>query len=129
MKLIKIFDYFFFRVYSFFKERGDFAPDTKGSLILATAQFLFILNIFNIFELLFELEIMTGKYDVLPIIIVLGVINWYRYEKRMNIEELVNKWQGENKSRKIFNGWLIILYLIITFSTNLLHGMIKNGQI
>lgn len=129
MSLLNIFDYFFFRIYKFFKEKGDNVPETKGSLILSLAQFLALLDLILIGRILFDYPLPSTKYAFLPIIILIGGVNWYRYEKRIQPEQFINRWENEEKSRSNRNGLIIVVYLILSAAFPALYGMATNGQL
>jgi len=68
-----LFDYIFFRIYGFFKVRGDSAPETKGSLLLSLIQFLTILDVMILVKVIYDYPFPT-KYYFLPLLILLGEI-------------------------------------------------------
>lgn len=127
--MLKLFDYIYYRIYKFSKEKGDIAPETNGALILALMQFLTLLDLIIIGGILFNYSLPSSKYYFLPLGVLLGVINWYRYEKKLDIEQLVGKWENEDKKKSVLNGWLIVLYLLFFAAFPALYGMATHGQI
>lgn len=116
-----LFDYIFYRIYGFFKERGDNVPDTKGSLLLSLIQFLTMLDIMVFVKIIHDYPFPT-EYYFLPLLILLGVINWYRYEHDFDIENLDDQWKNEERGQRIRNGWLIGIYLLVSFLIPAVYG-------
>ena len=126
---MKIFDYIFFRVFYFFKAKNDFSPETKGSLIVSLIQCFTFLLLFDIGILIFDYSMFTSKWQALPLILLVGIFNWYRYEKNFDLEELEAKWPDEDHNKRIIRGFLIIIYLIVSAAIPVLRGMAANGQL
>lgn len=116
-----LFDYIFFRIYGFFKVRGDSAPETKGSLLLSLIQFLTILDVMILVKVIYDYPFPT-KYYFLPLLILLGVINWFRYERDFDTNTLDIQWKNEEKEKRLRNGWLIGLYFVMSFLIPALYG-------
>ncbi len=129
MKLTTLFDYFFYRVYIFFRETGDNVPETKGSLILSLVQFLTLLDLVLIGSMIFNYDLPSTKYAFLPLIILIGIINWYRYEKAMDLNQLLSEWSSEDKSQNSQRGIVIVIYLVFTTVFPALYGMMTHGQL
>ena len=125
-KIQFIFDYTFYRIYKFFEERKDVAPDTKGALILSLMQFLTILDIIVVIRIGYHFPL-PGKLYIFPLMALPAIINWFRYERNLNIESLELKWKSENQRRKIRNGWLISLYLLISFLIPAVSGYLEHN--
>lgn len=122
MKLgLSLFDYIFYRIYGFFKEKGDNVPETKGSLLLSLMQFLTILDVMVFVKVIYDYPFPT-KYYFLPLLILLGVINWFRYERDFDIDMLDKQWKDEVKEKRLRNGWLIGLYFLTSFLIPALYG-------
>jgi len=119
-----LFDYIFYRIYGFFREKGDNVPETKGSLLLSLIQFLTILDVMVFVKVIYDYRFPT-KYYFLPLLILLGVINWLRYERNFDIQKLDNQWRNEDREKRTRNGWLIGLYLLISFLIPAVYGYLK----
>lgn len=119
--MISFFDYIFYRIYKFSKEKGDFAPETNGSLILSLIQFFTVLDIIVFIRLFYQFPL-PDKLFVLPVIIGLGVLNWYRYERKIDIEQLACRWKDEEQSKRTRNGWLIGIYLVVALLIPAVYG-------
>lgn len=126
---MKVFDYIFLRIYLFFKAKKDFAPERNGSLIVSLLQFLTILSLYLIGQEIFGYLMLTSKWQALPLMLVIGIFNWYRYEKQLNLEDLQEKWKDESSRDKTARGFLIVIYLIVSAAIPVLRGMATNGQL
>lgn len=104
-------------------------PETKGSLILSLAQFLGLLNVFIVGKILFDYPLPSTKYVALPLLVLIGAINWYRYEKKLELDQLIDRWGSEDRVKANRNGLLIIGYLILSATFPVLYGMATNGQL
>jgi len=51
--MIVVFDYIFFRIFSFFREKGDSVPETMGTAVLTLMQVLIVIDAFLINKILF----------------------------------------------------------------------------
>lgn len=120
-----LFDYIFYRIYKFFRDRGDGIPETAGSLLLSLIQFLTILDIMVIVKMIYDYPFPDNKYYFLPPLILLGVINWFRYEGNFDVSQLDAKWKDEEQSKKVKNGWLIGLYLLVSLFIPAVYGYLK----
>jgi len=123
--MFSLFDYIFYRIYKFFRVRGDGIPETAGTLLLSLIQFLTVLDIMVIVKMVYDYPFPENKYYFLPPLILLGVINWFRYERNFDISQFDGKWKDEEEKRKIKNGWLIGLYLLISFLIPAMYGYLK----
>lgn len=126
-RLQSFFDYIFYRVYKFFQVRGDNVPDTKGSLILSLIQFLTILDIMVIVQFFHDYPLPSKLGFFLPLLIIIGVINWYRYERNFDMEKLEDRWKNENQRQRVMRGWCIGLYLLTSFLIPAVYGYLKHN--
>jgi hypothetical protein len=78
-----------------------------------------------IVKMIYDYPFPDNKYYFLPPLILLGVINWFRYERNFDISQFDIKWKDEEEKRKIKNGWLIGLYLLISFLIPAMYGYLK----
>lgn len=119
---MRFFDYIFYRLYKFSKDKGDNAPETNGSLLLSLMQLLTILNAMAFVRMIYYFTV-PSKWTILPIAILIAVFNWYRYEQSIEVEELEKIWAGESKIKWIKNGWFIGLYFVLMFLLVILIGL------
>jgi hypothetical protein len=118
-----LFDYIFYRVYQFFKSKGDSVSETKGSLILSLIQFLTALDVMVVVKIVHDYAL-PNKYLFLLPLILLGVINWYIYERDFDIAPFDTRWKNEENGARRRKGWMM-LYLITAFLIPALYGYFK----
>jgi len=123
--MIRLFDYIFYRIYNFFREKDNFIPETKASGTLSLLQFFTILDVLVLIRIVYPFPLPDNIY-FLPVILGLGFMNWNRYERGFDIEELVKSWSGEEISRRRKNGWLIVMYMIVSVLVIAIYGAATN---
>ncbi|SMG11504.1 hypothetical protein SAMN05661096_00413 [Marivirga sericea] len=124
--MMELSNYIYYRIYGFFLSRKDNVPETTGWMLLSLMQFLTIVDIIFIMELIYSFPI-PSKYGFLPLLIVLGVFNWYRYEHKFQIESFDEQWKDEEEKKKIRNGWLIGMYLLISLLFPVVLGILDHN--
>lgn len=125
-KTLSLFDYIYYRIFKFFKEKGDSVPEFSAVLVLSIVQSLTILDFVVLVRMLYPFPL-PDKIIVLPVIVGIGVMNWYRYEHNLDIEKLAYRWDNENQKRKERNGWLIGSYLLISFLIPTVYGYLEHN--
>lgn len=125
-RLQSFFDYIFYRIYKFSKERGDSAPETNGTLLLSLMQFLTLLDIIVFVRIAYPFPL-PGKIYIIPLIALPAIINWLRYERNFDMEKLHLKWKDEDKTKKVRNGWLMGIYLVVSFLIPAIHGYLEHN--
>jgi hypothetical protein len=119
--ILNLYDYIFYRVFSFFQKRNDNISDEKATNLVVTLQCFLIINIFIIFRLIFDFEINKQYYNKwlwgLPLVVIIGIYNHIRYKKKFkrdNYSEFHSLWQNEIEYKKRRNGMLIIAYMVFS---------------
>jgi hypothetical protein len=125
-KIQSVFDYVFYRIYKFSQERGDRTPETNGTLILSLIQCLIILDLVVFIRIFYPFPL-PNKIYIIPIVALPAVINWLRYERNFDFENLDIRWKHEEARNKIMNGWLIVLALIFSALVPVLHGYLEHN--
>lgn len=125
-RIQSFFDYIFYRIYKFSKERGDTTPTTNGILLLSLMQFLTILDLLVFIRIFYSFPL-PSKWYIIPLITFPAIINWLRYERNFDIEKLHQRWQNEDKKKKVRHGWLISLYLLVSFLIPAAHGYLEHN--
>lgn len=123
-KVISVFDYVHFRIYNFSKQKGDSSPETNGTLILTLLQCFTILDLMIAVQIIHDYPF-PSKYAFLPLLAIVGIVNWYRYERNFDAQKIEGKWQSEGKKNRVRNGWLIAVYMLIAFLIPPLYGYLK----
>lgn len=118
---MKIFDYIYYRIYSFYKYKWkETMPNLYSIGAISVLQMINFTNILFLCLLLFYPNHGIKKFYG-GIVVVIGLLyNYYRYEHITNFYTLEKKWNSENETIKAYKGLLILLYIIATFSFFLL---------
>jgi hypothetical protein len=123
--MIDLFDYIFYRVYKFYQKR-DSTPAIYASAVLSLMQFFSLLSILAIVRLFYDFPI-PQKYFIIPIILILIGINWFRYERDFDFKKLEGRWREENCRQRRQKGWLIVVSLITIVLFPILIGVLKHN--
>ena len=126
-KLSLLFEYVHYRIYRFFHSRGDNISEFTATLLLSLMQGLTLVDIDVLVELLFNYTFFSSKFMVLIPGVIFAGLNWYRYERNFDVSQLDAKWKDEEQSKKVRNGWLISLYLLISFLIPAVYGYLKHN--
>lgn len=94
--ILSLFDYTYYRTYKFFKERGDSISEFSATLVLSLMQFLIVIDIMFIVKMVHDYDF-PNKFAFLPLLVVIGIINWYRYERNLDIEKLAYQWKDRGE--------------------------------
>jgi len=122
-KVASLFGYIHYRVYYFFKAQGDNVPEFKGTMILTLLQLFTIVDIMVIVKIFHDYPF-PNKFTLLPLLILNGIFNWYKYERNFDIQKIESRWKDESIIRRKRNGWLIGLYIAISFLIPALYGFL-----
>jgi hypothetical protein len=99
MRVILLFDYIYYRIYQFFKEKGDPVPETKGTLVLSLIQFFTIGDIVVFIKLARDFP-SPSKYYFLFVLISLAALNWIRYERKFEVQDHFKMEAREHREQK-----------------------------
>ena len=126
--IMKLFDYLFYRVYSFYKRKRDKNPDWMGALVISLSLFLTLLSIVTLSTTVSNIEINNNvKPLALLLMIVIFVPIWIRYSKEDFIQGLVTFYKDEEVSIKRLRGWLFISYLILVLLIPISIGYMRHN--
>jgi hypothetical protein len=116
----------------FFDRKGDEISDEKATNFVVLLQSFILIDLFIIIKKVVDFEINTKYYNKwiwgISLALIIGILGHLRYKKKFkrdNYSYFINKWTREAKQRKIINGWLIILFLIIIVFVIPLTSVIK----
>lgn len=126
---MKIFDYIFYRVCDFYKRKKDSSAEFTSNLIVSLIQIFTVIDLFIFIRILWEYPMPKNftKFWLLPIIIILPIINWYKYQKTKKYVDFRKIWNNEANQEKRKRGALIVLYLIISMLIPILYGLIRHN--
>jgi energy-coupling factor transporter transmembrane protein EcfT len=119
-----LFGYIHYRVYLFFKEKGDNVPEFKGTLILSLIQCFTIIDVMVIIKTIRDYSF-PSIVTFLPLLIVTGFVNWFLYERNFDAEKIERRWKHESPAQRIRNGWLIGVYIFVSFLVPVVYGYLK----
>ena len=127
-KVISLFEYIHYRIFLFFKGREDNISEFTATLVLSLMQFLTIINIIFIVQLIHDFPI-PSKFAFLPLLIVLGIVNWYLYERNFDAEKVERKWEEEDVEKRKRTDWLIGIYILVSFLFPMLLGIDRKSVV
>jgi hypothetical protein len=119
--VIKLFDYIFYRIYKFYTGQGNKLADSFASSLLTVMQCFTIIGIMVMVKIVRDYTFPDKLLFVLFFVII-GGLNWYRYEHKIDLQRLVSQWKDEDQSKKAKKGWLIVIYLIVALSIPIVYG-------
>jgi hypothetical protein len=108
-----LFDYIYYRIYKFSKERADVAAETNGTLLLSLMQFATVFDFILLVRMIFPFDL-PGRLYLLPLLAVPAILNWIKYERsiKSRLAAFDLKWKDEDVNAKVRNGWIIGTYLV-----------------
>lgn len=126
---MKIVDYIFFRISDYYKKKGNSAAIVFASNAISVLQCFLILDVLVIARIFYEYPIPSNfsKYWALPLIMVVGTFNWYRYERKPRYQEFRKLWKDEAALEKKRNGRAIVIFMSVTLITPVLYGFFKHN--
>lgn len=124
--MLNLFDYIYYRIYTFFLKQRDNVPETKGSVLLTALQCFTLLSGVALLTLVWDFSL-PPKIYLAPLIILIGVFNWYRYERNVDIEEFNDKWKDETSSERKKRGWLIVTFFIVVVLIPVSIGVLRHN--
>jgi magnesium-transporting ATPase (P-type) len=80
---MKLYDYFFYRIADWYKKKKDSAAESTGMLLVSLIQFFTLFDVLVVFRWFWEFPLPQNinKYWALPILIIIPIVNWYKYVK------------------------------------------------
>lgn len=127
--IMKFFNYTFYRVCDFYKKKKDSSAEFTSSLIVSLIQFFAIIDLLILIRVFWEYPIPAhfSKYWFVPILILIPIINWYKYVKPKKYIAYRKLWKDEHFIKKRKNGWKIIFYLVFSILIPILYGWIRHN--
>jgi hypothetical protein len=119
--VLVVFDYVFYRIYKFFRDKGDDVPRTKGSTILTIVQSLLVFDLANLVTYFGKLD-SPGKFYFVAIAVAIGIANWLRYERSRIILDLDTRWKTEDSQIHKQRGWYISLCFVFAVLFPIIYG-------
>ncbi len=115
--------YIFYRIFSIYRKKHDKDESSYTAMIFVNL-FMFmnifvvggLLNNFNLLPVFFK-----SKIQVVIFIIVLLIVNYFIFLHKIKYDVFCDEFERKTNSKSKQNGWLIVLYFII--STSLLFAV------
>ena len=124
--MTSLFDYIFYRVYKFYQKR-DGTPAIYASAVLSVMQFFSLLSMLAIVRLWLSFPI-PQKYFIIPVILLLIGINWFRYEQNLDFKTLEARWGEEDSDKRNRRGWFLVVSLTFVILLPILIGILKHNM-
>lgn len=112
--VMKLLDYLFYRVYSFYSQKNDNTPIFMGCLVLSVLLFFNLLAIVIIVSILKKESIIIPKWLIVVIGTLLPVIFYYRYRENDVLSQLKNDYSKYTDHQNKIRGWLIVIYVVLS---------------
>ncbi len=125
--MINVLDYFFYRVYSFYKKKKESIPVFISCVILSLAVSMPLVSIMLFTESASQNRIKISKLIALIFFVAFIVVFWYRYKNETTVSQIERKYSAENVAQKRTKGVFILLYIIIVISMPVLYGILKHN--
>lgn len=119
----KLYDYCFYKVASFYdRTEGDGA--FSGTLVIMGSLFWFLLAIINLIFRPYQYDKSRTFYIIYSVIsvIIIGLISW-KFDTDEKYLNLRKQYKGEKNAT--LKGWLVFLYVLLSFSVLLLSFFIN----
>ena len=124
---MKMIDYVFYRVYSFYKKNRDSIPLAMGCFVLALLLFTTMLGIIIIIQIIIKEQILINKVVIVIFMFFSAGLFWRRY-KQPNVVSILNeRYANEKPVNKNWKGVLIVLYTVITILIPVVYGVLKHN--
>lgn len=120
--MIRLSDYFFYRIFIFFKNRNDSVANTSALSILSLVEFCTLLDIMTLAQIIFDFPNPPKQYALITIVILLS-LNLNRYQSKLMVEKISNQWANEKTDFNKRNDWLLAVYLIISIFGGLVYKL------
>jgi hypothetical protein len=123
--MMKLFDYIFYRVYRAYRKK-DSSPEMYATNALALLQFFFLLSILAIIRLFFDFPT-PDKVYIIPVIVLIFGINWYKYGFNADVKRMDLQWGEEDARQRKRKGWVLVLSLVGFILFPIMIGILKHN--
>lgn len=105
------FEYLYYRIYKTVKILGEGAPASYAVHLLSTLQMMNIFSILFLTPLKFRLK--NNELLIAFLVLILLVVNRLYFKNKYNF--YAKKWDNENSSIRELKGFLIVIYILLSF--------------
>jgi len=124
--MMKICDYIYYRFYLFFLGRKDNTPETTAWIFLSLIHFFSLLTMITVIRFSWEFPL-PHKFYIIPLALLIGTWNWYRYERNFEMKSFDQQWSDERPSDKKRNGYLIAAFSAFVILFPMIIGYLKHN--
>ena len=118
--------YLYYRFFYFFSARGNGIAETAATSLLTLLQFLTVLCIIILLNEL-NLLIMPGKFYFGIGIILLMLLNYFVFERNIDVTRMKQKGESESVKTRCIKGWIIVLYFLLVTGIPIGLGVIRHN--
>jgi len=114
---MKIYDYFFYRLYILLRKKQDEAFGVWGTSIVLSVLIYFNLYTLSIFLYKKNLipQLITSKAEIVAIALILFGANFYFFYRNKRYKIIEQKYSTESKTRNTIGNIGMILFIVLTF--------------
>lgn len=124
---MKILDYVFYRIYSFYRRNRDDNPIFMGCLVIATSLAFFILSMMTLCQAVLHTDLFLNKAYMLLLGVILIIPIVIRFRNKQRITLLLEKYKQEDLLLKTTKGIFIVIYLILVLMIPIGYGILKHN--
>jgi hypothetical protein len=124
---MKLIDYCFYRIYSFYKQKKDSTPIFMGCGVLAITLFLTLLSLETIITAIARIELKINKLTIVIFLFLVIAFLGKRYSNNQVIKLLEEKYGSEEDSKKRRHALYIFLYILVVLLTPMVYGYLKHN--
>lgn len=124
---MNVFDYVFYRTYSFYFRKKDDNPKFMGLLVLTVLVCLTILSIYSLTSLIYTDLFGFTKPIILIIMTVTFLFFYKKYWNVKIVDELTKKYASEDINSRKKKGWLIVLYISVVLLIPMSIGFLRHN--
>lgn len=126
---MKLLDYVFYRIYSFYKKRKDANPISMGCLVIALTAGLTVLSCITIFSLFYNRQIKFTDFQLLYIMVLFTTWLLLVRKFKMNgvVQNLSSRYAGEDIKQRKLRGWIIVLYIELVMLIPITIGALRHN--
>jgi len=118
MILLKVSDYWFYRIYTFFKQRESSTSPPARSAATGLLSIVEICTVCDIYVLVsrlgYQIEFPSERkaYAIAFTVVIIG-LNVLRYESNRKVNDIKAKWRIEDTRLRTQKGIIIVVYMIV----------------
>lgn len=124
---MKLLDYLFYRIYSFYKRKRDSTPVFMAFAVITILVTFNCYDIIVIISLLKKETVHIPDYWVWLFMIIPMLLCLFRWRNEHTIEMILRKYSAYESSVHVKRGYVIILYILVSFLIPILYALLKHN--